>query len=379
MLLSGREAFSPYFGGALARWTYEVYRRLAKEIDVTVFGFPTPSDRRYPLPHYSSPICHVCKIVGRVPIARRYEEALWLRALASRIDQADVVHIHNRPQWVNIVRKLGFRRTIILHLQNDHLCHWSAEMLERLAGELDAVVVCSSYLAQTFSSKSSRIASKTHVVFNGVDTRVFYPREEVREPQTILFVGRFDREKGVLQLVRAYANVIEQHPKARLVIGGTTGFGTHEATAYVREVHALARRLEPDHSVEFPGYIDHDRDLPGWFQKATVFVSPSLFQEPFGLVNAEAMACATPVVGSERGGIPEVLGETGRLVDPEDGQMLADAISLLLSRPDERAHLGSAALDRARALFDWPVIAKRWLAIVTQLVRGTGSVAQVGN
>src|ERR1700682_2429310 len=74
VLLSSREKFSAYYGGALARWTYEVYSRLTKEIDVTVFGFPTPREDVYPLSHQSSAAWRACEFVSQIPVARRYEE-----------------------------------------------------------------------------------------------------------------------------------------------------------------------------------------------------------------------------------------------------------------------------------------------------------------
>jgi len=95
-----------------------------------------------------------------------------------------------------------------------------------------------------------------------------------------------------------------------------------------------------------------------------VLVSPSIFEEPFGLVNAEAMACATPVVGSNRGGIPEVVGDDGTLVNPENAREIASAIARLLEQPDKRAQLGRAACERARATFDWNVIAERWMTFL---------------
>jgi spore coat protein SA len=151
-----------------------------------------------------------------------------------------------------------------------------------------------------------------------------------------------------------------------LVIGGTTGFGVHQETDYVRKVREFAESLVRDQNARiiFPGYIHHDKDLPGWFQRATVFASPSLFQEPFGLVNAEAMACATPVVGSNRGGIPEVVGNTGALLNPENTEEFAEALSSLLERPDYRASLGRDAYLRCRSMFDWDVIAAHWASIL---------------
>jgi len=370
VLLSGREQFSPYFGGAVARWTYEVYSRLNGRVGVTVFGFPTEEKNLYPLRHETNRMWRTCIHVSHMPVVRRYEEVLWLRALIRRLREFDAVHIHNRPQWVAVLRKMGYKGAIVLHLQNNHLGHWSGAALDALAPRLDALVVCSNYLRSTFASKSALLDVKTQVVFNGANLHVFYPHEHVRESKTIFFVGRFDPEKGVLQLMQAYEHVLNAHPDARLVIGGSTGFGTHRETQYVRQVRELAERLgkQKHAQIHFPGYLDHDHDLPLWFQKAAVFASPSLFQEPFGLVNAEAMACATPVVGASRGGIPEVIGDTGRLVDPENVSEFATAISELLANPRLCRNLGQAAYERCRKMFDWSLTAETWMSLLDVLV-----------
>jgi spore coat protein SA len=208
---------------------------------------------------------------------------------------------------------------------------------------------------------------------------LFYPREEVREPKTIFFVGRFDEQKGVLQLLQAYEAVLDAHPDTKLVIGGATGFGTHSETLYVRQVRELARLLEKNKraQIHFTGYLDHDRDLPLWFQRATVFACPSIFEEPFGLVNAEAMACATTVVGARRGGIPEVLGNAGRLADPENVQEYASALSELLAQPQHCRDLGRAGRERCRTMFDWSVTAETWMTLVDSVFRhGTSALSR---
>jgi spore coat protein SA len=379
VLLSSREKFSAYYGGALARWTYEVYSRLTEEIDATVFGFPTPSEV-YPLSHQSSGVWRACEFVSHIPLARRYEEQLWLRALLRRLREFDLLHIHNRPQWVASLRRMGYQGAILLHLQNDHLGHWTSQMLDDLAARVDQVVVCSNYLRDCFGRRSPALSAKTDVVFNGVNRELFLPLEEIREPRTIFFAGRLHAEKGVLQLIKAYARVLQAHPDASLVIAGTTGFGTHQETAYVRHLRELANSVVQNckGKIQFTDYLHHDRDLPSWFQRATIFASPSLFQEPFGLVNAEAMACATPVVGAKRGGIPEVLGTTGRLVDPEDIESFAATLSALLAEPADCTQLGAAAYERCRTMFDWRVIAERWAALLEDVVRPEQRITRHG-
>jgi glycosyltransferase involved in cell wall biosynthesis len=293
VLLSGREQFSVFYGGALARWTYEVYSRLRDRVDVRVFGFPTDPQSAYPLAHESSLWWRGCTLMSRIPVLRRYEDYVWLRALMPRLQDSAVVHIHNRPQWARLLRSLGYAGALIVHLQNDHLGHWRTAMLDALAPDIDELAVCSNYLRKQ-STKSAALAAKTRVVFNGVNTKMFFPREDLREPKTVFFVGSFIPAKGPLRLVEAYARLLRTHPDAKLIIGGSTSFGKHEDTEYVKEVRRLAESIRRQHdvSIEFSGYIHHDRDLPAFFQRATLFSSPSIFEEPFGLVNAEAMACA---------------------------------------------------------------------------------------
>jgi len=366
VLLSGREQFSPFYGGAVARWTFEVYSRLTNSVEVRVFGFPTASEHLYNLPHRTSGISKACDVIQSIPYVRRWDEPLWLRGLMKSLRYLDVLHIHNRPQWVHELRHLGYKGIIWLHIHNNHLGHWNAGMLDALAQQVDGVATCSTFLKGTFAGRSARLAAKTAIIFNGVNTQLFCPKEEIREAKTIFFVGRFDQEKGVLQLVRAYGQILDRHPDASLVIGGGTGFGVHRETDYVRKVRELAQSLVRDRNarIHFPGYIDHDKDLPSWFQRATAFVTPSLFQEPFGMVNVEAMACGTPVVGSNRGGIPEVLGETGILLNPEDIDEFAATLASLLDRKDYQTSVGRAGLLRCNELFDWNIIANRWLSLL---------------
>jgi spore coat protein SA len=372
VLLSGRAQFSICFGGALVRWTYEIYNHLRPWVAVMVFGFPTDSATAYPMPHTTSGWSKACRVVSYIPVLRRLEDEIWLRALLKRVSQFDIVHIHNRPQWVGMLRRLGYRGTIVLHLQNDHLGHWNSDMLDALAPEVNAVVVCSTYIGNQFCPKSVAIAAKTKLISNGANIELFYPNENLREPKTIFFVGSFIPQKGALELVKAYARVLETHPDAKLVIGGSVTFGVNQETPYIRQVRELADniRSQKGAEIQFPGSIHHDKELPSWFQRATIFTSPSLFQEPFGLVNAEAMASATPVVGSNRGGIPEVLGGAGLVVNPENTLEYAAALSRLLGDPAECRRLGQLGYQRSREMFDWRVIANTWLPFLSDLIRG---------
>jgi starch synthase len=80
------------------------------------------------------------------------------------------------------------------------------------------------------------------------------------------------------------------------------------------------------------------------------------------------MACATAIVGSNRGGIPEVLGDAGKVVDPENVEGFSSALSELLANPERRRQLGQAGYQRAIQTFDWRVVAQNWAGLLRQLV-----------
>jgi len=102
---------------------------------------------------------------------------------------------------------------------------------------------------------------------------------------------------------------------------------------------------------------------------AAVFPCPSVY-EPLGIVNLEAMACGTAVVGSRTGGIPEVVadGQTGLLVPPGEPEPLAVALNALVSDPDRAAAMGRAGRKRAVAEFGWAAIAAQTATLYAELV-----------
>jgi starch synthase len=106
---------------------------------------------------------------------------------------------------------------------------------------------------------------------------------------------------------------------------------------------------------------------------AAVFACPSLY-EPLGIVNLEAMACSTAVVGSRVGGIPEVVadGVTGLLVSPDDPAALAMALNTVLTQPSLATSMGQAGRDRAVSEFGWRAVAEQTAALYSELVSAAG-------
>jgi glycosyltransferase involved in cell wall biosynthesis len=164
------------------------------------------------------------------------------------------------------------------------------------------------------------------------------------DPDTpyVLFVGTLEPRKNLPLLLEAFARV-RKSVRARLVIAGAPGW----LDADIRATH---ERLGLGDDAHFLGKLEED-DLAVLYSHAAVLACPSLF-EGFGLVPLEAMACGAPVVCSNAGPLPEVVGDAALLLPPDDPGPWAETIERVLSSPPLAADLRARGLTRA-AGFSW--------------------------
>jgi glycosyltransferase involved in cell wall biosynthesis len=187
----------------------------------------------------------------------------------------------------------------------------------------------------------------------GIDPQEFTPERDGREPEwgpspVLLFVGRISPEKGIPDLLEAYALVRARQSAVKLAL---IGDGPLRATY---ETGARGQAWGED--VRFLGAIPN-RDLPPFFRAASVFLSPSVstgrWEEYVGMTNLQAMACGLPVVSTRSGAIPEyVPASAGLLVSERDPQALAEAVLELLSDPARRKQMGEAGRAHAVEFYD---------------------------
>ncbi|MGQ9584862.1 MAG: glycosyltransferase family 4 protein [Anaerolineae bacterium] len=179
----------------------------------------------------------------------------------------------------------------------------------------------------------------------------------------ILSVGTLEPRKNFEGLIRAYALLLQERPHLphHLVVAGRPGW-LGQGTLRAVEETGLAGRIHVRQNVE-------DEDLPALYSMADLFVFPSWY-EGFGLPPLEAMACGVPVIASDRGSLPEVLGDAARYMAPEDLQGIARAIAELLDNSLERDRLAQRGLKQA-GQFSWARSAEKLLAVYQQLA-GSG-------
>ncbi|MFI8106666.1 glycosyltransferase [Streptomyces sp. NPDC086023] len=199
----------------------------------------------------------------------------------------------------------------------------------------------------------------------GVDVEQFTPGPKPStRPPTIVYVGRLDRAspwKGIDVLLHAFALLAPQAPEATLrLIGGGDAAADHAA---------LAEHLGITNRVEFTGPLTGPA-LVTEMRNAAVLVLPSLTAaESFGMVLVEAMACATPVIGSDAGGIPYVIQHdvTGLIVPRADPKALAAACTRVLHDGDLADRLGTTGRQHAEQRFAWPALTDRYLDLFRSL------------
>jgi D-inositol-3-phosphate glycosyltransferase len=221
---------------------------------------------------------------------------------------------------------------------------------------------------------------KLEIIPPGVDTSHFYPipSDEAKlflgllpEDRMVLFVGRIEPLKGVDTLIRAMACLQLKnagHPVHLAIIGGDPDVDPLDMTAEMTRLQNLSDELSMGQTVIFLGKRGQDT-LPYYYSAAEVVVMPSHY-ESFGMVALEAMACGTPVIASDIGGLGFLVqdGETGYTIPDGEPDTMCEKLSLLLGDAQLRERMGRRAAEVAQS-YAWENIAKQIVGIYQELLR----------
>ncbi|MEM7699686.1 MAG: glycogen synthase [Verrucomicrobiota bacterium] len=315
--------------------------------------------------------------------------------------EADVVHLHTwYSHFGGILAKLNYQIPMVLTVHSlEPLRPWKREQLgggydftlwlEKTAIEMADAVVAVSYetrndILRFFDVPEERVP----VIYNGIDPNEYTPTfdNSILEKHGIdpdrpfvLFVGRITRQKGIIHLVRAIQHL---RPEAQVVLCA----GAPDTPEILTEMETAVDGARES----FGGDIIWIQEMLPEYEKivlyshARVFCTPSIY-EPFGIINLEAMACETPVVASNVGGMKEIIldGETGLRVplqqqtespfeatEPEVfAQDLASALNELFDDRDRADAFGKAGRQRVLETFSWESIARETLALYEKVAR----------
>jgi D-inositol-3-phosphate glycosyltransferase len=221
---------------------------------------------------------------------------------------------------------------------------------------------------------------KLEIIPPGVDTSHFYPipADEAKlfiglrpDARIVLFVGRIEPLKGVDTLIRAMACLKfkgRARPVHLAIIGGEPDATPEQMTAEMARLQKLSDDLCMGQMVLFLGKRDQDT-LPYYYSAAEVLVMPSHY-ESFGMVALEAMACGTPVIASDIGGLGFLVqdGETGYTIPAGDPEILCEKLSLLLGDPQLRLQMGQLASEVALS-YSWDKIARQIVGVYEDVTK----------
>jgi glycosyltransferase involved in cell wall biosynthesis len=241
-----------------------------------------------------------------------------------------------------------------------HRWHGFLRMQKRVAKRLNAVVTVSEASAIDIAADFAVKPEAIRVMPLGVDIDVFRPLSRVeREACRLMTTASADAPlKGLPVLLKAMALLRPKFPELTLTL-----IGKPKADG---ETRRLIDALGLEDAIDYRHGISTE-EMVACYARATVAVVPSLY-EGFGLPAIEAMACGVPLVSTNGGALPEVVGEAGKLVDAGDEQALAAAIAGLLLSSSEREQLAVAGRERATQEYCWDRCAERMVAYYRQVI-----------
>ena len=322
-------------------------RRSFKVIDLTADSINQPTD--YP----TNRLSQFRKLLFEQSIIPRAANAL----------HADVIHV---PYWAP---PLGARAPIVVTIHDLIpllLKEYRGGPLVRMYTGLVTAAARGASLILTDSNASRRDiiqhlrvpAARVRTIYLAADPK-FNPKPDAVDraavrrkydlpDEYVLYLGGFDPRKNVEAALQVYTwgqdTIGHDYP---LVVAGRLPEGSHGFFVDPREI---AKQIEVEDAVRFVGDVDEE-DKAALYQGATAFLYPSRY-EGFGLPALEALACGVPVVGSNTASIPEVVGDAGMLVDPDDARAMAGALIAVVTEPQLHDTLSERAVSQA-AKFAW--------------------------
>ncbi len=357
-----------------AQYSYHLLRALQKRDDVRL-GVQTPyfsRDTMRPVGGIQarSPLRGA---LGSGNLAKLWWEQFTWPRLAAKVGESVVGHVpyfapphyHSFPLVATIHDLIP---VVLPEYRGNFLVRLYTSLVMAAAHKADAIITDSEASKRDVTERLGLADDDVHVVHLAADSRfsTIAPVEDVMAvrrrydlPERFLFyLGGLDVRKNIGVLFDALRKLPND---VTLVVAGRTRHG--KAVLFPDWVHA-ATSTEIGPRVRFLGGVP-EADKPLLYRAATVFVFPSRY-EGFGLDPLEAMACGTPVVSSNAASLPEVVGEGGILVPPDDADAWTAAIERLWESEQERAHYAERALARART-FSWERTAAQTVAVYKQV------------
>ncbi len=372
IIIDAQPLLEPLAG--IGRYTRSLLKALGEidsENDYFLYYGASLRQSRANLPHFDNPNFHnrLIKFSGKV--FRLLTEKLDILPIGAFLKDYDVFHGLNyytpNLSFPSIVNIYDLSYILFSHCFTRERLHDIRYKVARSTKRADKIITGSESAKADIVSFLNVAEEKIEVtrfgveeIFRPVDDEELIPvREKYHLPERfILFVGTIEPRKNILNLVHAFHKLDRD---ISLVIAGGKGW-------LFEEIFKEVKRLNLGERIIFLDYVP-ETDLPFLYNAASVFVYPSLY-EGFGFPPLEAMACGVPVITSDKSSLPEIVGDAGILVNPEDAGEIREAIISVLDDGSLKRKMVRKGLKRAKQ-FSWRKCAEETLRLYKKV--GTGS------
>ena len=367
ILTSGRLPVPAVFGGAVENLIdyYLEYNNVYHLHHITVYSIKSDKivspDTAYNHYHYIDIKSAIAKISRKI-YAKFNKEAyydseieyfLYKSLQHLKKQNYDCVILENRPGYAMAVKRVTNAK-LFLHLHNDIL-NKDVYRATEIVSCLSKVIAVSNFVKGRVLAIGKNVVIDT--VYNGIDLGKFQDKgsntivtREVlgldKDDFVVVYSGRLTKEKGIKDLVEAFL-LLKSYAKIKLLVIGGSFYGNDKSiqNPFMVELQQMAEKIQG--RIVFTGFIEYE-NVPNYLRLANVAVVPSVWEEPFALTCAEAMAAGLPLIATRVGGIPEVCGDAAILIDTSNNFVasLAQAIIKLFDNALERKNLG----DRGTAI-----------------------------
>ena len=227
--------------------------------------------------------------------------------------EKQLIEIHNRPYLVDQIFKKNKKFPISLFFHNDpQTMKGSKSVFEReqLLLKCELVLCVSEYIKKQFLDGIKNDYGKVYVLYNGVDRRL---KKFPTKKKEVLFVGRLVYEKGAHIYMDLVKSVAEKFPEWTFGLIGSFRLGdNYHNNSYAKNIEMKFNDIGIQ--AKLYGFKNNDF-VQSKMKESSIIIIPSLWEEPFGLVAAEAMSNGIAIIASKVGGIPEIVGDNGILVE----------------------------------------------------------------
>jgi len=239
--------------------------------------------------------------------------------------------------------------------------HSFLNMQKKVVRKLNHLVTVSEASRRDIARDFQVSETQINIVTNGIDVDVFKPlQKNQREPYTLMVTASADVPlKGLDYLLRAVAELQGEFPELKLLVLGK-----------LKEDGKTAKLIDQLHIRNLITFYSglSPAEITALYARAACAVVPSIY-EGFGLPAGEAMACGVPVIATDGGALPEVVGNCGFIVPTRDHLAIADALRQLLNDPARSEDLGARGRDRILKQFSWAVAAEQMSSLYRMVIQ----------